>query len=695
MPEPTAPDSPKKNRVLLIGWDAADWRTIQPMMDRGGMPNLKKIVDEGVWGNLETMEPVLSPILWTSIATGKRADKHDILGFLEPDNSGFVRTVSSTSRKAKAIWNIASQEGLRSAVVGWYASHPAEPVRGCIVTDRYEQLVDQRDTFANDKHAFHPHRLKDDLAELHLDRNDISADQIRGFIPEVDEIDTDKEEYPGILAHTLAQCASVHNAATLLLEDEEWDLAAVYYTAIDHFGHSFGEFHPPQMDHVTDRQFRLYSRVMSSVYQYHDLMLGRLMELAGDDVNVIVMSDHGFKLGDDRPKINVDPQTGKRTGPGMNPVLWHHKYGIFAAKGPSFAKVRQVQGAGLLDIAPTVLQLLGLRVPRDMDGHVIQPAFAEQPEIEPIATYEPEHPDDGVWRGEEVEPDPFAAEEALRQLEGLGYLEAAGEDKTKAVNRVIRDRQVSLATVHYHNGRHKPAAAILRTLLAEEDKPDIRYQLCNCLAAMGQREEAAQLIEEATYGPGFRPMFDLLRAQLLLERGDEERGLAEFRRLRDEAPQMRRVRNLMARPLIRLRRFEEAEPILLESLELNPEDAEAYDLLGVVQRGLGRHEDAVESFMKAVTFEKERVSAHVNLGVTLVKLKQWDWAIRAFEIAVELRPGNTMAHRQLARLYKRVKNDYVKAAEHASAARFGRQRRAHVTVGDDESATPAFDHSQW
>lgn len=59
-----------KQKVLHIGWDAADWRVINPLIDEGKMPNLEKFINEGVIGNIATLYPVLSPMLWTSIATG-------------------------------------------------------------------------------------------------------------------------------------------------------------------------------------------------------------------------------------------------------------------------------------------------------------------------------------------------------------------------------------------------------------------------------------------------------------------------------------------------------------------------------------------------------------------------------------------------------------------------------------------------
>jgi len=130
------------NRLLLIGWDAADWKVIQPLLDSGQMPNLARLIAGGVHGNLATIYPALSPMLWTSIATGKRPYKHGIHGFTEPlpDGSG-VRPITLLSRKTKAVWNILNQTGHRSLVVGWWPSHPAEPLNGVMVSNHFHQPV--------------------------------------------------------------------------------------------------------------------------------------------------------------------------------------------------------------------------------------------------------------------------------------------------------------------------------------------------------------------------------------------------------------------------------------------------------------------------------------------------------------------------------------------------------------------------
>ena len=85
-------------RVLLIGWDAADWKVIDRLMEEGKMPNIAGLVERGVMGNLATLYPSLSPMLWTSIATGKRPYKHGVWGFTEPDPAtGTIRPVTNLS----------------------------------------------------------------------------------------------------------------------------------------------------------------------------------------------------------------------------------------------------------------------------------------------------------------------------------------------------------------------------------------------------------------------------------------------------------------------------------------------------------------------------------------------------------------------------------------------------------------------
>ncbi|HMP06241.1 MAG TPA: alkaline phosphatase family protein, partial [Lacipirellulaceae bacterium] len=345
-------------KVLLIGWDAADWRMIRPLIQAGLMPTLAGLIDRGASGNLATIHPVLSPILWTSIATGKRADKHGIHGFVEPqpDGSG-IRPVNSTSRTTKAIWNILSQSGLRSNVVGWFASHPAEPIQGAVVTDYYVHPATLRGG-APAADMCHPARLATPLANLRVDPADLDAEALLPFVPQAAKIDFANDRRLMELASLLARTSSIHAAACALLVNEPWDFMAVYYDAIDQFGHHFMPYHPPRMAGVSELDAEIYQHVMTGCYRFHDMMLETLLAHAGPDATVILASDHGFQSGDRRQDVDGF----------KNPTSWHRQHGVVCVAGPGIERGAPLHGATLLDIVPTILTLFGLPIGADMDG---------------------------------------------------------------------------------------------------------------------------------------------------------------------------------------------------------------------------------------------------------------------------------------------------------------------------------------
>src|SRR6267143_3652727 len=246
-----------KPRVLLIGWDAADWKVIRPLVEAGQMPNLARLMASGVHGNLATIYPPLSPMLWTSIATGKRAYKHGIHGFSEPlpDNSG-VRPITLLSRKTKALWNILNQTGHRSVVVGWWPSHPAEPLNGVMVSNHFQHPAGQPEApLPLPAGTVHPASLAASLAELRVNPMELTGEFIRLFVPDYEKVDQAKDKRLHTLGKIIAETMSIHAAATELLETQPWDFAAIYYSGLDHFGHAFMRYHPPRLAWVTEEDF--------------------------------------------------------------------------------------------------------------------------------------------------------------------------------------------------------------------------------------------------------------------------------------------------------------------------------------------------------------------------------------------------------------------------------------------------------
>ena len=321
-----------RKKLLLVGWDAADWKVIRPLIDAGRMPALKKLIEGGSHGNIATLEPILSPMLWTSIATGKYADKHGILGFTEPDpTTGKIRPVSSTSRKVRAIWNILSQQGYKSHLVAWWPSHPAEPINGVSVSNQFQRAHGSIDkAWPVLRGMVHPASLADTFGKLRIHPDELTEAHILPFIPQAAKIDQEKDRSIGTLSKILADCATVQSSATWIMENEEWDFMAVYFDAIDHFSHAFMRYRAPRMPGVKVEEFELYKEVVDGAYVFHDMMLERLLQLCNEDTNVILLSDHGFKSDHLRPLgIPAEP---------AGPAYEHRHFGIICLSGPAFRK---------------------------------------------------------------------------------------------------------------------------------------------------------------------------------------------------------------------------------------------------------------------------------------------------------------------------------------------------------------------
>ena len=99
------------------------------------------------------------------------------------------------------------------------------------------------------------------------------------------------------------------------MESEPWDFTAVYYDGIDHFSHAFMAYHPPKLEWITDEDFAMYKEVVKGAYRFHDMMLERLLQLAGPDTTVMIVSDHGFHSDHLRPI--------ETPGTPLGPAVWH------------------------------------------------------------------------------------------------------------------------------------------------------------------------------------------------------------------------------------------------------------------------------------------------------------------------------------------------------------------------------------
>ena len=611
----------RAKRVLLIGWDAADWQMIRPLIDKGWMPTLAKLMREGVSGNLATIQPALSPMLWNSIATGKRADRHGIHGFVEPkpDRSG-IRPVSSTSRKCKAIWNILSQRGLKSNVVSWFASHPAEPIDGAIVSDRYVAAISTEQEGVPTG-TFSQERLAEPLLELLVTPNQIDAGALTPFVPRAAEIDQATDDRLLKLATLIARASSVQAATCYLMRNEPWDFTAVYFSAIDEFGHFFMPYHPPRLEGVSERDVALYGEVMTGCYRFHDMMLEALLAYAGDETTVLLVSDHGFMSDQRRPGPNAWD----------HPERWHRSFGVACARGPGIRAGETLYGATLLDVTPTILAMFGLPIGSDMDGRPWLELYEQPPRATRIDSWETT-PGAAGMHPPDLREDEGDSREAIRRLVELGYIDAPSDDTNKTLGSVERDQKTNLAVALSASRRAEQALPLWKQLADENpDREGYRVQLAVTLIRLGRLDEGqgaiAALSEEARQSPFVR----LLSASIAVDDGRADDALEQIRAAITTNDTEPSILNRAGELHVRMKRWDDAASLFQRSLELMEDNAIAYD--GLAQVCLARNDpgQAVKHALIAVGLTHFFPAAHFHLGVALRAADQpWE-ALAAFQ----------------------------------------------------------------
>ncbi len=673
------------HKVALVGWDAADWKVIRPLIDAGKMPNVRRLIENGATGAIATLHPPLSPMLWTSIATGMRPFQHGIHGFTEPTADGrSVRPVTNLSRKTKAIWNILNQNDLRSIVIGWWPSFPAEPIHGVMVSDHFHRATGPIGAgWPLAPHAVHPPELAKTLADLRIHPDQLTPEMIEPFVPLAREIDQDKDQRLAMLLRTLAECMSIHAVAMWLVEHQSWDFFAVYFDAIDHFCHAFMRYHPPRQSWIGERDFELYHNVVATAYQLQDGMLGELLAKMDAATNVILMSDHGFHPDHLRPRSIPNIPAG--------PAIEHRDLGILAMSGPRIQRGGFVHGASLLDITPTILTLFGLPVGEDMDGKVLLQAFAETPRVEFIPSWERVPGADGR-HPPHTRLDPIAARESLEQMIALGYIERPDEDREKAVIRTLRELRFNLGESYQDDGRHAEAREIFREL-HHGDPADSRYavRLFVSCQALGLHQEMRGIID--AFGDGATPLLDLLRAQLwIAEHRDADAAAALERVMRSDL--LRPGMFLEIADLYRrLGRWREAGQVYEKALALDPDNARAH--LGLCRMALRRRKfaAAAHAALDAIERTYHDPEAHFLLGVALARLKEYTRAADAFRAAIGVNPNFPQAHVRLAGLLEQHLGDSECAREHRRLARQirsgKRPPRSAETVVEISRAVPA------
>jgi hypothetical protein len=437
---PARPSAP----LVLVGVDGLEWSVALPLVREGRMPHLEALMRRGSFGRLETIAPGKSPVIWTTIATGRRPEEHGILDFTLDGPDGQRRLFTSADRRTKALWNILTDAKRRSVFVSWWNTFPVEPTEGILVSqaNTLEQIARRKmlkpgGMLRGVDGQVHPAARQDEMLEI--------AGQVERELPEVGrrifgDLGRPRGRAEEAILETCAWSiradeATRRIALRLAAESPAPDLFAVYFGMPDVVAHRFWRFHepaafayPPSAEAV-----ERFGEVVRDAYVHIDEVIGELVAALPPGATILVVSDHGMHAHNTSSRFDVRVHGRLELESGA------HKDGppgMFVAAGDAVrcteprVPPRDLTPSDLpdighvMDVAPTILALLGIPVGRDMGGAVLEHVLADGVLQDRPVTYVDTH-DTPEWRTSRGRPAPDVpgTEERLEQLRSLGYIE--------------------------------------------------------------------------------------------------------------------------------------------------------------------------------------------------------------------------------------------------------------------------------
>jgi predicted AlkP superfamily phosphohydrolase/phosphomutase/Tfp pilus assembly protein PilF len=351
-------------RVAIFALDGADWDLLRELASDGRIPNISALTSGGASTSLQTIQPTVSPMIWTTIATGLTPDRHGVIDFIDHQHH---TPIDAYSRHAPTLWEIADAFGRPAVVADWWTAWPPAPHSASVFYDTPGALV---------SNAVYPPDLGARADALDVPVETIQYAQARRFLNISEEEWNKGIQNPNdpisVFRAVLAKTWSDHRVAINLYNDErrqggDPQLIMVSYEGTDAVNHLFAPFHPPDREGVASDGYRKFWPAVANYYAEIDRLIGEWMGVLPRDTTVMIVSGYGFRWEKDRPR---------QIPTGIAALSDHRNPGVFIAYGPHVAAARGY-AMSVYDVAPTVLTLLGLPKSLEMPGNLAKWAFKD------------------------------------------------------------------------------------------------------------------------------------------------------------------------------------------------------------------------------------------------------------------------------------------------------------------------------
>ncbi len=254
----------RKKKILGIGLDGFPHSLAVKLMGEGRMPNLKKFTEAGHFKRMNSVRPTVSNVAWASFMTGVGPGEFGVFGFteLKPNFEFFIP--NATHLKAPTIWKRLSDRGKPFVSLSMPMTYPAPDVDGLLVSGFLAPKLDERAVSRPDV-----------LQKLRWTQYEIDIDPAVAH----ESLDRFQEDLTRVATRR-------RNTALELMDSEPWDFFFLHVMDTDRINHFMWKF---QNGPDSPR-----GRFFLDFYSKIDEFLGQVVERAGRNVELLVMSDHGF-----------------------------------------------------------------------------------------------------------------------------------------------------------------------------------------------------------------------------------------------------------------------------------------------------------------------------------------------------------------------------------------------------------------
>jgi predicted AlkP superfamily phosphohydrolase/phosphomutase/Flp pilus assembly protein TadD len=594
-------------RVAIFALDGADWELLSELANDDRTPNLKALTQGGTSGSVQTIQPTVSSMLWTTAATGLPPDRHGVIDFIDWAHHA---PVDAYSRRAPALWDIADAFGRQSLVANWWTAWPPA-ARNSIFFDEPVQLV---------PNAIFPPDVAARAESQIVPTQTVGYDQVHRFMnilpAEWDRAtSSNKAADPiNIFRDVLSKTWSDHRVAINVYNDQRQHgrdplLIMVSYEGTDAINHLFSPFHPPYRDGISQDGYRRFWPTVASYYAEIDRLIGEWMNVLPRDTTVMIVSTYGFRWGKDRPR--EVPSGGAALSDHRNP-------GVFLAYGPHITPSRSNHALSIYDIAPTVLTLLGLPQSTEMPG---RPATWALHDLQPITSVRV------VSYSEFVSDRPIAtqvhvdAQRYQRELQAIGHL----NDTTRTLTGVLENQNQPAqagallppdkwATYAYYNnlgvelsnkGRYKEAIDAFKQAI--ELNPNHPTPYLNLAIALFNRQDYTDAIdvflEAVAKGLPNAESYFVDFAALFRQKEMNSRAIALLEKGKELFPQSYAIAANLGSALVAANRYSEGIPELERALGMQPSSTTVLNNLGIYYAKKDDYARALDYWNRSLSIE--------------------------------------------------------------------------------------------